>query len=147
MMLYHKHGTNLHNNFVKPPNFYRRYRLTSNACKTALLNKRSAGCSKVIFCKVFVKALAPLQPLAVNTALRTCPYHRIYRDILTHNHFIVKHSTSFLLKKKGWCDMISIVKKDFPISRDLISKIEWACRLNSINFEHQMKLEGCLRII
>ncbi len=43
--------------------------------------------------------------------------------------------------------MISIVKKDFPISRDLISKIEWACRLNSIKFEHQMKLEGCLRII
>ena len=43
--------------------------------------------------------------------------------------------------------MISIVKKDFLISRDLISKIEWPCRLNSINFEHQMKLEGCLRIV
>ena len=43
--------------------------------------------------------------------------------------------------------MINIIKKDFPISRDLISKIEWACRLNSIKFEHQMKLEGCLRII
>ena len=43
--------------------------------------------------------------------------------------------------------MISIVKKKNEISRDLLSKIEWACRLNAIKLEHQMILEGCLRII
>ena len=43
--------------------------------------------------------------------------------------------------------MIRIVKKKNKISRDLLSKIEWACRLNSIKLEHQMILEGCLRII
>ena len=43
--------------------------------------------------------------------------------------------------------MISIVKKKDKISRDLLSKIEWACRLNSIKLEHQMILEGCLRVI
>ena len=43
--------------------------------------------------------------------------------------------------------MISIVKKKNKISRDLLSKIEWACRLNAIKLEHQMILEGCLRII
>ena len=43
--------------------------------------------------------------------------------------------------------MISIVKKKNKISRDLLSKIEWACRLNSIKFEHQMILEGCLRVV
>ena len=40
-----------------------------------------------------------------------------------------------------------IVKKKNKISRDLLSKIEWACSLNSIKFEHQMILQGCLRII
>jgi len=43
--------------------------------------------------------------------------------------------------------MINIVKKKNKISRDLLSKIEWACRLNSIKFEHQMILEGCLRVV
>ena len=43
--------------------------------------------------------------------------------------------------------MISIVKKKNKISRDLLSKIEWACLLNSIKLEHQMILEGCLRVI
>ena len=43
--------------------------------------------------------------------------------------------------------MISIVKKKNEISRDLLSKIEWACRLNAIKLEHQMILEGCLRVI
>ena len=43
--------------------------------------------------------------------------------------------------------MISIVKKKNKISIDLLSKIEWACRLNSIKFENQMILEGCLRVI
>ena len=43
--------------------------------------------------------------------------------------------------------MINIVKKESKISRDLLSKIEWACRLKSIKFEHKMVLEGCLRII
>ena len=43
--------------------------------------------------------------------------------------------------------MINIVKKKNKISRDLLSKIEWACRLNSIKFEYQMILEGCLRVI
>ena len=43
--------------------------------------------------------------------------------------------------------MISIVKKKNKISRDLLSKIEWACRLNAIKLEHQMILEGCLRVI
>ena len=43
--------------------------------------------------------------------------------------------------------MISIVKKKNKISRDLLSKIEWACRLNAIKLEHQMILESCLRVI
>ena len=43
--------------------------------------------------------------------------------------------------------MIRIVKKKNKISRDLLSKIEWACRLNAIKLEHQMILEGCLRVI
>lgn len=43
--------------------------------------------------------------------------------------------------------MISIVKKKNKISRDLLSKIEWACSLNAIKLEHQMILEGCLRVI
>ena len=43
--------------------------------------------------------------------------------------------------------MISIVKKKNKISRDLLSKIEWACRLNAIKLEHQMILEGCLRVV
>ena len=43
--------------------------------------------------------------------------------------------------------MINIVKKKNKISRDLLSKIEWACRLNAIKLEHQMILEGCLRVI
>ena len=43
--------------------------------------------------------------------------------------------------------MINIVNKKNKISRDLLSKIEWACRLNSIKFEHQMILEGCLRVV
>ena len=48
---------------------------------------------------------------------------------------------------KGWCGMINIVKKKNKISRDLLSKIEWACRLNSIKLDNQMILEGYLRII
>ena len=43
--------------------------------------------------------------------------------------------------------MISTVKREIAIEKELLSKIEWACRLNSIKFEHQMILEGCLRII
>ena len=43
--------------------------------------------------------------------------------------------------------MINIVKKKNKISRDLLSKIEWACRLNAIKLEHQMILEGCLRVV
>ena len=43
--------------------------------------------------------------------------------------------------------MINIVKKKNKISRDLLSKIEWACRLNAIKLEDQMILEGCLRVI
>ena len=43
--------------------------------------------------------------------------------------------------------MIRIVKKKNKISRDLLSKIEWACRLNAIKFEHQMIVEGCLRVV
>ena len=43
--------------------------------------------------------------------------------------------------------MINIVKKKNKISRDLLSKIEWACRLNSIKFKNQMIVEGCLRVI
>ena len=43
--------------------------------------------------------------------------------------------------------MISIVKKKNKISRELLSKIEWACKLSSIELEHQVVIEGCLRII
>ena len=43
--------------------------------------------------------------------------------------------------------MISIVKKKNKISRELLSKIEWACRFSSIELKQQMVIEGCLRII
>ena len=43
--------------------------------------------------------------------------------------------------------MINIVKKKKKISRDLLSKIEWACGLNSIKLDHIKIYEGCLRII
>ena len=54
---------------------------------------------------------------------------------------------AFILKKEGWCSMISIVKKKNKIKRELLSKIEWACSLNAIKLEHEMIYEGCLRII
>ena len=43
--------------------------------------------------------------------------------------------------------MISIVKKKNKIREELLSKIEWACSLNSIKLEHVRVYEGCLRII
>lgn len=43
--------------------------------------------------------------------------------------------------------MINIVKKKNKISRDLLSKIEWASRLNSIKQKHTNILEVCLRIM
>ena len=43
--------------------------------------------------------------------------------------------------------MISIVKKKNKISRELLSKIEWACKFSSIELEQQVVIEGCLRII
>ena len=43
--------------------------------------------------------------------------------------------------------MINIVKKKNKISRDILSKIEWACSLNSIKLDNQMILEDYLRII
>ena len=43
--------------------------------------------------------------------------------------------------------MIRIVKKKNKIREELLSKIEWACRLNAIKLEHKMIFEGCLRII
>lgn len=43
--------------------------------------------------------------------------------------------------------MISIVKKKNKLREDLLSKIEWACSLNSIKLEQIKIYEGCLRII
>jgi len=43
--------------------------------------------------------------------------------------------------------MISIVKKKNKISRELLSKIEWACKFSSIELDQQVVIEGCLRII
>ena len=43
--------------------------------------------------------------------------------------------------------MIRIVKKKNKIREELLSKIEWACSLNSIKLEHIRIYEGCLRII
>ena len=42
---------------------------------------------------------------------------------------------------------ISTLKKKNKITRELLSKIEWACSLNAIKLEHEMIFEGCLRII
>lgn len=39
--------------------------------------------------------------------------------------------------------MISIVKKKNKISRELPSKIEWACKFSSIELEQQVVIEGC----
>ena len=43
--------------------------------------------------------------------------------------------------------MLHILKKKNKLKRELSSKIEWACSLNAIKLEHEMVLEGCLRII
>lgn len=43
--------------------------------------------------------------------------------------------------------MISIVKKKNKINENLLSKIEMACSLNAIKFEHKIIFEGYLRII
>ena len=43
--------------------------------------------------------------------------------------------------------MLHILKKKNKLKRELSSKIEWACSLNGIKLEHEMVLEGCLRII
>ena len=48
---------------------------------------------------------------------------------------------------KGWCDMISVLKIPNKIRRDLLSKIEWACKFSSIELEQQVVIEGCLRVI
>ena len=54
---------------------------------------------------------------------------------------------AFILKKEEWSSVIIIVKKKNKIKRELFSKIEWACSLNVIKFEHIRIFEGCLRII
>ena len=43
--------------------------------------------------------------------------------------------------------MIRIVKEKNKLKENLLSKIEWACSLNSIKLEHIVVYEGCLRII
>lgn len=42
---------------------------------------------------------------------------------------------------------IRIVKKKNKIWEELLSKIEWACSLNSIKLEHIRIYEGCLKIV
>lgn len=42
--------------------------------------------------------------------------------------------------------MIRIIEKKNKLSKDLLSKIEWACSLNSIKLEQIRGYEGCLRI-
>ncbi len=46
---------------------------------------------------------------------------------------------------KGWCGMISIVKKKNKLNENLLSKIEWACSLNAIKLEHDYFYVGDLR--
>lgn len=41
--------------------------------------------------------------------------------------------------------MISIVKKKNKVSRNLLSKIEWACRLNAIKLEGQIFISKFIR--
>ena len=36
-----------------------------------------------------------------------------------------------MLKKGGFCDMISTVKREIAISKELHSKIEWACTFSN----------------
>ena len=43
--------------------------------------------------------------------------------------------------------MLHIIKKEINMSKELLSKIEWACSLNSIKLEHIRIYEGCLRIV
>ena len=43
--------------------------------------------------------------------------------------------------------MISGLKIPNKIRRDLLSKIEWACKFNSIELEQQVVIEVCLRVI
>ena len=43
--------------------------------------------------------------------------------------------------------MISVLKIPNKIRRDLLSKIEGACKFSSIELEQQVVIEGCLRVI
>jgi hypothetical protein len=49
-----------------------------------------------------------------------------------------------MLKKGGFCDMISTVKREIAIEKELRSKIEWACTFS--NCEPKIK-NGNLRMV
>ena len=38
---------------------------------------------------------------------------------------------AFILKKEGWCGMISTIKRGITIEKELHSKIEWACTFSN----------------
>ena len=48
------------------------------------------------------------------------------------------------MKKGGFCDMISTVKKEITIQNELLSKIKWACTFS--NCEPKIK-NGNLRMV
>ena len=43
--------------------------------------------------------------------------------------------------------MLHIIKKEINMSKELLSKIEWACRLKFKGKEQPQIINGCLRII
>lgn len=43
--------------------------------------------------------------------------------------------------------MLQITKKEINMSKELLSKIEWACRLKFKGKEQPQIINGCLRII
>ena len=52
------------------------------------------------------------------------------------------------MKEGGFCGiMLHIIKQEINMSKELLSKIEWACRLKFKGKEQPQIINGCLRII
>ena len=52
------------------------------------------------------------------------------------------------MKEGGFCGiMLYIIKQEINMSKELLSKIEWACRLKFKGKEQLQIINGCLRII
>ena len=115
---------------------------TVQNCLKMIANNIKCGCNLVVECHASDLIARVRFPVPAPLSKIVAPDESIEKSTVKVDFFV-----AFILKKEGWCDMISIVKKKNKIKRELLSKIEWACSLNAIKLEHKMIFEGCLRII